>query len=297
MVLAVLILCNVMAPVVSAAEPGNDITRLKDDSVVDKPDYEIWVNRAQNYTVVYARNAETGEFTVPVIEFANSTGVRNSTPLGEYTITKKHRWQPMFGGVYTQYAVRFMPHIMFHSAYYTKKNNNSALKWTEYNKLGQQASSGCVREAAIDSKWLYDNCKLGTKVVVYDDANDPGPFEMPRTVKIPENSPYRGWDPTDPDPENPWRELRPILHLTSDGNNSKVLILPLGASIEDMKVQIGLYTPQGVPYASEEYALEIYGIYDLNTPGQYEIYVRGFDLATTLRADETFVLWIVPGEL
>lgn len=291
-VLAVMILCNMMVLGVDAAGIPNNITQLKDDPAADKPDYEIHVNRALNYTVVYAQDA-MGEFTVPVIAFANSTGKNNSTPIGNYTITKKHRWQLMFGGVYTQYAVRFMPHIMFHSAYYTAKNN-SALKWQEYNKLGQQASSGCVREAAIDSKWLYDNCKIGTKVVVYDDPDDLGPFGMPRTVTIPADSPYRGWDPTDPDPENPWRELRPILHLVSDEANSKVLILPFGSSREDIEAEIGLYTPQGVPYVAEEYALEIYGNYNLDVPGCYEIYVRGFDLATTLRADETFVLWVMP---
>ena len=61
-----------------------------------------------------------------------------------------------------------------------------------------------------------------------------------------------------------------------------------------MEARIGLFTSEGVPYATEDYDLEIYGIYDLSTPGQYELYVRGFDLATTLRADETFVLQVVP---
>lgn len=259
-VFAMIILGNSL--VAYAAEIPDNITRLEEDPAMDKPDYEIRVNRALNYTVVYAQDA-TGVFTVPVIEFVNSTGKNDGTPIGEYTVTKKHRWQEMFGKgeIYTQYAVRFMPHIMFHSPYYIKRKDNSALKWEEYNKLGQQASSGCVREATIDSKWIYDNCKIGTPVIVYDDPNDPGPFGELHTVTIPADSLYRGWDPTDPDPENPWQEVRPILHLTSNGANGKTVVLPLNSSLEDVKARIGLFTPQGVPYAAEDYALEIYGLY------------------------------------
>lgn len=280
--------------IVDVKELSNDITCLEDNPAADKPDYAIYVNRALNYTVVYAQDSVTGEFTVPVIKFANSTGRNNKTQEGEYTITKKHRWRLMFGKVYTQYAVRFRTHVMFHSAYYTEENDNSTLNWEEYNKLGQQASSGCVRESVIDSLWIYENCKLGTPVIVYDDPDDPGPFGELHTVIISEDSPYRGWDPTDPDPENPWRDTRPVLHLTSNGSDDKVLTLSSGATLKDVEAQIGLFTPEGVPYAAADYALEIYGVYDLKTPGKYEIYVRGFDLATTLRADETFVLQIIP---
>lgn len=287
----VFVICNSTA--VLAKEVQNDITRPEDDPAANEPDYLVKVNRARSFTVVYALDAE-GEFTVPVIEFVNSTGINNKTTEGEFTIYKKHRWQPMFGKVYTQYAVRFRTHVMFHSPYYTKKNDNSALKWTEFNKLGQQASSGCVREATVDSKWLYDHCKLGTKVIVYDDPNESGPFDMPRTVTIPDDSPYRGWDPTDPDPNNPWAEVRPILHLLANDGADKLIVLSAGATKADLEAKIGLFTPLGVTYTAEDCALEIYGVYDLQTPGEYTLYVRGFDLDTTLRADETFQLRVVP---
>ncbi len=290
----VIMMCNCMAvKATEAKEIPFKITQLEDDPAADKPDYEVHINRAQNFTVVYAQDA-MGEFTVPVIKFTNSTGRNNWTPLGSYTIYEKYSdWKLMKGNVYTQGAVRFNHGVMSHSGYYYSMDKGS-LAWKEFNKLGQQASSGCVRSAAIDSLWIYNNCKLGTPMIVYDDPNDPGPFGELHTVKIPEDSPYRGWDPTDPDPENPWREVRPILHLTSNGANGKVLTLPLGSSIEDVEARIGLFTSEGVPYTTEDYDLEIYGIYDLSTPGQYELYVRGFDLATTLRADETFVLQVIP---
>ena len=76
-----------------------------------------------------------------------------------------------------------------------------------------------------DAKWIYDNCPVGTKVTIYD-SKDPGPLGKPTPIRIDVNSPYRGWDPTDPDPRNPWLKLRPtikgIKNKTIERTNSKV---------------------------------------------------------------------------
>lgn len=59
----------------------------------------------------------------------------------------------------------------------------------------------------VDVKWIYDNCPVGTTVVIYDDAATPGPMGTPGTIYIdPDDETYRGWDPTDPDAANPWDE-------------------------------------------------------------------------------------------
>ena len=55
-----------------------------------------------------------------------------------------------------------------------------------------------------DAKWIYDNCKPGTTVVVYSDSETAGLLEKPTAIKIAEDSPYKGWDPTDIDINNPW---------------------------------------------------------------------------------------------
>ena len=56
-----------------------------------------------------------------------------------------------------------------------------------------------------DVKWIYDNCDIGTRVIIYDDAEDPGPMGKPGTIYTdPADETLRGWDPTDPDPANPW---------------------------------------------------------------------------------------------
>ena len=36
-----------------------------------------------------------------------------------------------------------------------------------YNVMGQKASHGCVRLLCKDSKWIYDHCALGTKVIIF----------------------------------------------------------------------------------------------------------------------------------
>ena len=124
------------------------------------------------------------------------------TPTGTFTTTKGQRWGALYGGVYGQYSTRIVGSILFHSVpYYSASPDN--LEWEEYNKLGTAASMGCVRMRVIDAKWIYDNCPAGTTVRIYDGLLPSG-VSKPSAYKIPSDSPNRGWDPTDPDYNNPW---------------------------------------------------------------------------------------------
>jgi hypothetical protein len=165
--------------------------------------YYIKINRMQNCITVYTPD-ENGEYTIPYKAMVCSTGLYNATPSGTYQISTKYRWRELYGGVYGQYATRIHGAILFHSVpYYTKSNDN--LCTDKYNKLGQQASMGCVRLTTEDAKWIADNCPSGTSVEIYDDE-DPGPLGKPEAVKIDADDVNRGWDPTDPDENNPWME-------------------------------------------------------------------------------------------
>lgn len=165
--------------------------------------YYIKINRMQNCITVYTPD-ENGEYTIPYKAMVCSTGLYNATPSGTYQISTKYRWRELYGGVYGQYATRIHGAILFHSVpYYTKSNDN--LCTDKYNKLGQQASMGCVRLTTEDAKWIADNCPSGTSVEIYDDE-DPGPLGKPEAVKIDADDVNRGWDPTDPDENNPWLE-------------------------------------------------------------------------------------------
>lgn len=166
--------------------------------------YYIKINRKQNCITIYTSD-ENGEYTVPYKAMICSTGLYNATPRGTFHLSTKYLWRELYGKVYGQYATRITGGVLFHSVPYYKKSK-SALCTEKYNKLGQQASMGCVRLTVEDAKWIADNCPSGTTVEIYDD-DDPGPLGKPEAAYIDTDSPNKGWDPTDPDVENPWHQL------------------------------------------------------------------------------------------
>lgn len=163
--------------------------------------YMIRVNKQADCVTVYCQN-EDGEFNVPVKAMACSCGKTGNTPVGTYRTHDYRPWGLMKGNVWAQYAIRFKKSFLFHSVPYYQQSK-STLEEGEYNKLGTDASLGCVRLAVEDVKWLYDNCSQGTLVEVYN-SEDPGPLGKPLPIVVSGDSEYRGWDPTDPDENNPW---------------------------------------------------------------------------------------------
>lgn len=224
----------------TTTEQGTDSeTETKSEPV--KPQslpYMIKVNRAANCITVYGKDT-SGEFTVPVKAITCSTGKEvGDTPAGTFTTLVSYKWLLMVDGSYGQYAYRFYGPILFHSVPYFSKNKGD-LEWEQYNKLGQPASLGCVRVTVADAIWLINNCPVGTEVIVYDDAANPGPLGKPETIKIPSDSPYRGWDPTDPDAKNPWHNFKPEIKVgktsatVTKGSSADEIIKALGAKAYD----------------------------------------------------------------
>lgn len=166
--------------------------------------YYIRINRKQNCITIYTMD-KSGEYTVPYKAVICSTGLYNATPRGTFKLSTKYLWRELYGGVYGQYATRIHGGVLFHSVPYYRKSKSS-LCTDKYNKLGQQASMGCVRLTVEDAKWIAENCPEGTVVEIYDD-DDPGPLGKPEAAKIDTDSPNKGWDPTDPDTDNPWHEM------------------------------------------------------------------------------------------
>ena len=116
----------------------------------------------------------------------------------------KYEWAKLVGGVYGQYATRITGPILFHSVPYTQKDK-STLEYWEFDKLGTNASKGCVRLTVEDSKWIYDNCSSGTQVEFCAEDNSNIVINDKNIKKISNYSDeLKGWDPTDPDPDNPW---------------------------------------------------------------------------------------------
>lgn len=174
-------------------------TRSNNLKAVSGYPYYIKVNRKLN--IVYVYGIENGEYKKLVKVFICSAGA--DTPLGVYKTLNKYVWRLLVGDSYGQYATRITGHYLFHSVPYERQSKDS-LKYWLYNKLGSNDSLGCIRLTVEDAKWIYDNCPLGTAVEIYNSDSLETDIK-PNSKKIDGSDPRRGWDPTDPDPNNPWK--------------------------------------------------------------------------------------------
>lgn len=163
--------------------------------------YLLAVNRAASTVTVYAADAGN-RYTVPFMAMVCSGG--EDTPTGYWTTPVNYEWRLLLGPSYGQYATRIYGGYLFHSVPYYSQHKDD-VEYDQFNQLGSIASLGCIRLMVVDVKWIYDNCPIGTPVVIYDDEENPGPMGKPGTIYTdPKDEEKRGWDPTDPDPANPW---------------------------------------------------------------------------------------------
>lgn len=162
--------------------------------------YYIKINYQANVVTIYQKG-EDDELT-PIKAMTCSTGT--ATPRsGVYSVQGKWTWGALFGNVWGHYVTKIVGNILFHSVPYLS-NDPGTLEYWEYDKLGTSASAGCVRLSVADAQWIFNNMPVGTPIEFYG-SSDPGPLGKPGTRKISDNVECRGWDPTDSDPNNPWR--------------------------------------------------------------------------------------------
>lgn len=176
--------------------------------------YKAIVNRRTNTVTIYTYD-DDGKYTVPVRAMVCSCGLKTTkdiTPIGTYSVYFKHYWQPLYGNVYGKYVTGFSGDYLFHSVPYLKTESNT-LKTDEFNKLGVNASQGCVRLMVSDAKWVYDNLDKGTVVVVVDKEASGDPLGKPEAIKA--NHKIK-WDPSDPHKNNPYLEKGPVITGAKD---------------------------------------------------------------------------------
>lgn len=173
--------------------------------------YRLVVNRRTNTVTVYTYD-EDGVYNVPVRAMVCSCGAGGAdiTPVGEYKTATKREWATLYGDIeheylFGQYVTGFYGEYLFHSVPYESENKYD-LEIEEFNKLGTNASQGCVRLSAADSCWIYNNCPLNTPVTIIDADDSADPLGTPPTVR---QNIYNGWDPTDPSDENPFKGKLP----------------------------------------------------------------------------------------
>ncbi len=171
--------------------------------------YAFRINKAANAITVYRRDAN-GEYTVPCKAMVCSVG--EDAPTGTFQTyddpsnsswSPEYPWWPLYSGEYGMFATGIVDSTLFQSVPYYSADPGD-LDYEEYNKLGTTVTGGCVRVSVRDMMWIFAHCPKGTEVTFYEDEALPGPLGKPVPAVIDESSPNRGWDPTDPDPENPW---------------------------------------------------------------------------------------------
>lgn len=167
-------------------------------------DYYIKINKKTNVVTVYDKHSG-----VPVKAFICSAG--NATPLGTFSLGGKYRWHLLDSEVYGQYCTRITGHVMFHSVWYYRNRDYASQSYRQFRRLGTLASHGCVRLTVIDAKWIYDNCASGTSVTIFNGKASDDPLGKPVPPTVLNTS--RGWDPTDPNPNNPYLQMAPEIKL------------------------------------------------------------------------------------
>ena len=184
----------------------------EEDEVIAQPQqpdngqlYFLRVNCQTNTITVYTKD-EAGEYTVPYRAMICSTGANGGTPLGTYRLSgNRWEWLSLVGGVQGRYNTQIFGDYLFHSVPYLERYNNGSLQPGEFDKLGTACSHGCIRLQICDAMWIYYNLWDIGGVEIYN-SPDPGPLGTPTAPKI-DQSEFPGWDPTDPDEENPWLKV------------------------------------------------------------------------------------------
>lgn len=169
--------------------------------------YSIDVNRKQNIVTVYTYDSD-GEYTVPVRAMICSCGIDKATVTGDYETYFRAEWHALYDNVFGMYTTGIHEDFLFHSVPYEEMMKNNTLESEEFNKLGEEASLGCVRLAVADAKWIYDNCAIGTQVHIYDSDKEE-PLGKPDPIRIKDTDVH--WDPTDDNEDNPYNKETPSI--------------------------------------------------------------------------------------
>lgn len=201
-IISILVIMTMIVTVLTGINLSDDFT---DVNAAESTAYTIKVNLGTNCTTIYNSKGKAIKAMIcsPSAE----------TPVGTFYIPIKYRWHEMIGNCYAQYCSRITTGVLFHSVWYYTNGDKSSMSVSAYNVMGQKASHGCVRLLCKDAKWIYDHCAVGTKIVIFWGDKGDDPLGRPTFTPI-NNGRFTDWDPTDPDPANPYRKAEP--KITAD---------------------------------------------------------------------------------
>lgn len=170
--------------------------------------YFIEVDKTNQVITVYTTGAG-GKYDKPVRVMLCSTPGNFLSLSDEYwKVTEPpsesrsiwHRVRSAGVTMYVQYSTYITGNLLIHSVPYAE-DKNETLDQKKFASLGTYDSGGCIRVTAENAKWISENCKAGTTVRITAGKKDSSLTQALREqIPKPDDS---GWDPTDPDPQNP----------------------------------------------------------------------------------------------
>ena len=153
-----------------------------------KTEYGLLIDKLYQRMYIFSDGKCIGELLV-------STGLNNEkqswneTPSGEFVMISRMGGFPA-GNLWCAYGMRIndgcaiheVPYIGDHETLGSQRDYSSTVP-----QLGKKASHGCIRvqkdknEQGQNIKWLWDNIKVGTKVLIWDDTGRIMPYPDPQT--------------------------------------------------------------------------------------------------------------------
>lgn len=155
--------------------------------------YMVKVNRNTCTMTIFVADGANG-YIIPYKRFACSVGTSASpTAAGSFSVQGNQRWYSAGENQYGQYGTLLSGNMAIHSVTGTGMSSFN-LSAEAYNMLGSAATSGDIWLSVRDAKWLYEHCKVGTQVMITDDAA-PDPLGQGEIYRITISG--QDWDPTD----------------------------------------------------------------------------------------------------
>lgn len=146
-------------------------------TVTPRTDYGLLIDKLYQKMYIFSNGNCIGELKVST-GLNNETQSWNETPSGEYIMISRMGGFPA-GNLWCSYGMRINDGCAIHEVPYIG-NGETPVNLRDYSstnsQLGKKASHGCIRvqreknDQGQNIKWLWENIKVGTKVLIWDDT-------------------------------------------------------------------------------------------------------------------------------
>lgn len=220
--------------------------------------YNLKINVTSNTVEVYER-ATDGSDGQLLKQMACSVDRNGWLYPAVLVLQGKEEWHMLPDNTFTRYTCTYEDGTCLCSVPYTGQAPDMLLT-EKYNTLGISGSGNCVFLSCADSKWIYDQCAVGTTLEIYE-AGAVGKETTGTVIRIPADSENKGWDPTDAAQENPWKQCSARIEGVQD-------IRVVAGQQWDLLKGVKAYDTCGNDITS---TMLIMGNYDFNRVGEYEV--------------------------